>query len=242
MHKAYAIARREFRGYFDSPVAYIVLTVFLLVSGWIFFSTLFLLGQAEMREFFNPVSRIFFSPAMLMIIIAPAITMRLVAEEKKLGTLELITSMPIRDVEVVLGKFLAALALMGVALLLTLVYAVSVAAIGDLDWGPVVSGYLGLFLLTASLLAIGLACSAWTDNQIIAFIIAFLVSASLFFVHYLVLFVPQSVAGVVDFLSVSSHLENMARGVIDTRDVLYYLSLTAGALFVAERSLAQQHA
>lgn len=242
MHKAIAIARKEFRSYFDSPVAYIVLTVFLLVSGWIFFSTLFLLGRAELRDFFNPVSRIFFSPAMLLIIIAPAITMRLVAEERKIGTLELITSMPIRDGEVVLGKFLAALGLVSVALGMTVVYAVTVTAIGDLDWGPVVSGYVGMFLMAASLLAIGLMCSAWTDNQIVAFIIAFLISAVLFFIHYLHLFVPQAVAGLVDFLSVSSHLENMARGVIDTRDVLFYLSLTAGALFVAERSLARQHA
>jgi ABC-2 type transport system permease protein len=192
-----------------------------------------------MRSLFTPSP---FSPTMLLVILAPAITMRLVAEERKSGSIELLTTMPVRDVDVVLGKFLAALGLVCAALVVTMVYAVTVASLGDLDWGPVASGYLGLLLFSAALLAVGLLCSTWTSNQIVAFIVAFMFSAVLYFVFWLQFFVPDQIAPVVEFISVSSHLENMARGVVDSRDVLYYLSLTGGALFLAERSLARQHA
>jgi ABC-2 type transport system permease protein len=239
MSKVFSIARRELKSYFDSPIAYIVVVAFLLVSGWMFFSTLFLMGRADLRSLFSPSP---FSPAMLLVILAPAVTMRLVAEERKTKTLELLTTMPVRDWQVVLGKFLASLGVLGVALAMTLAYAVSVAGLGPLDWGPVVSGYLGTLLFASSLLAVGLLASTLTDNQIVAFIVGFLVCAALYFVYWLQFFMPQSIAPFVEFVSTSSHLENMARGVVDSRDVLYYLSLTGGALFLAERSLARQHA
>lgn len=239
MSKVFAIARRELKSYFDSPIAYIVVVAFLLVAGWMFFSTLFLLGRADLRSLFTPSP---FSPSMLLVVLAPAVTMRLVAEERKTKTLELLTTMPVRDWQVVLGKFLAALGVIGAALGLTLVYAVSVAGLGPLDWGPVASGYLGTLLFSASLLSIGLLASTLTDNQIVAFILGFLVCAALYFVYWLQFFLPASIAPLVEFLSTSSHLDNLSRGIVDSRDVLYYLSLTGGALFLAERSLARQHA
>lgn len=234
-----AIARREFFAYFDSPVAYIVIASFLLVSGWMFFSTLFLLGRADMRGFFAPAP---FSPSMLLVVLAPAVTMRLIAEEKKTGTFELITTLPVRDVELVLGKFLAAWALLATALSCTLVYAATVSTLGALDWGPVMSGYLGFLLFSASLLAIGLLCSALAGQQIVAFIVSFLVGAALYFVFWLQFFVPQALASVVEYISLSYHLDNLARGVVDSRDVLFYLTLTAGALALTERAVARQHA
>jgi ABC-2 type transport system permease protein len=239
MRNVLAIARREVRGYFDSPVAYIVLVTFLLVAGWMFFSTLFLFGRADLRGFFAPSP---FSPSMLLVILAPAVTMRLVAEERKSGTIELLTTLPVRDGEVILGKFLAALTLLATALALTVAYAITVDALGELDWGPVVSGYLGTLLFSAALLAIGLLCSTLTENQIVAFIVGFIVCAALYFVYWLQFFVPSGLAPLVEFLSTSSHLENMSRGVVDTRDVVYFLSLTGGALLLASRSLARQHA
>lgn len=238
MGKIWTVARRELRSYFDSPIAYIVIVSFLLVAGWMFFSVVFLVGRADLRGFFQPS---LFSPALLLLILAPAITMRLLAEEQKQGTIELLTSMPISDAEIVLGKFLAALCLTAVALLGTLAYALTIAAIGPLDWGPVLAGYLGMLLYAASLLAIGVLCSTLTDNQIVAFIVAFLCSAVLYYAYWLQFFFPQGLAQLIDFLSVSAHLSNMARGVIDSRDVLYYLSLIAGALFLAQRALARQH-
>ena len=233
------IARRELQSYFDSPVAYIVVVVFLLVAGWMYFSSLFLMGRADLRGFFAPSP---FSPSMLLVILAPAVTMRLIAEERKTGTIELITTMPVKDSEVILGKFFAALGLIGAALAFTSIYAISVALIGDLDWGPVIAGYVGMLLFAASLLAVGLLCSTWTENQIVAFIIGFIVCAALYFVYWLQFFVPDLIAPAIEYISVSFHLDNLARGVIDSRDVLYYLTLTAGALYLATRSLARQHA
>lgn len=239
MHNVIAITRRELKSYFDSPIAYIVVVAFLLVAGWMFFSVLFLMGRADMRGFFTPSP---FSPAMLLVILAPAVTMRLVAEERKSGTLELLTTMPVRDSEVVAGKFLAALGLLASALALTLLYAFTVAGLGPLDWGPVIAGYLGLLLFSGAMLSLGILCSTLTDNQIVAFIVGFLLCAALYFVYWLQFFVPQSLAPLFEYLSTTSHLENMARGVIDSRDVLYYLSLTLGALFLSERGLARLHA
>jgi ABC-2 type transport system permease protein len=239
MHNVMTIARRELRGYFDAPVAYIVVVSFLLVAGWMYFSSVFLLDRADMRGFFAPSP---FSPSLLLVILAPAVTMRLLAEEYKTGTIELLTTMPVRDAEVIAGKFLAALGLLAVALLLTVAYPITISRLGPLDWGPVISGYLGLLLFSSALVALGVLCSTLTDNQIVAFIIAFLVGAALYFVYWLQFFLPATLAPVFAFLSVSSHLDNMARGVIDSRDVIYYLSLSAGALLLAVRALAGRHA
>ena len=239
MNNILAITKRELRGYFDSPVAYIVVIAFLLVSGWMLFSSLFIMGRADLRPFFAPSP---FSPSMLLVILSAAITMRLVAEERKSGTLEMLTTMPIRDVEVVLGKFLASLSLLGSALLFTSVYAIPVTFLGDLDWGPVISGYIGLFLFSGALVAIGIMCSTWTSNQIVAFIISFILGAVLYYIYWLQFFLPEFIAPIAEYISVSFHLDNMARGVIDSRDVLYYLTLIGGSLFLAVRSLEQQHA
>ena len=234
-----AIAKRELRGYFDSPVAYIVVIAFLLISGWMLFSSLFIMGRADLRPFFSPSP---FSPSMLLVILSAAVTMKLVAEERKTGTLEMLTTMPIKDYEVVFGKFLAGFSLLASALLLTAAYAITVAGLGELDWGPVISGYLGLLLFSASLVAIGLMCSTWTSNQIVAFIVAFILGAGLYYIYWLQFFLPEFLAPIAEYISVSFHLDNMARGVIDSRDVLYYVTLTAGSLFLAVRSLEQQHA
>lgn len=233
------ICRRELRSYFDSPVAYIVIVTFLLIAGWMYFGSLFLMGRADMRPFFQPSP---FSPSMLLVILAPAVTMRLIAEERKTGTIELLTTMPVKDAEVVIGKFLAALGLLATALGLTLVYAVTVSAVGDLDWGPVITGYLGMLLFAAALLSIGLLCSTLTDNQIVAFILGFIACAILYFVFWLQFFVPEFLAPVVEFASVSFHLENLSRGVIDTRDVFYYVTVISASLFFAQKSLARTHA
>jgi ABC-2 type transport system permease protein len=168
--------------------------------------------------------------------------MRLVAEERKTGTIELLTTLPVTDTHVIVGKFLAALALIGAALAVTLAYPITLSFLGSLDWGPVVAGYVGLLLFSAALLAIGIFCSTLTDNQIVAFIVGFILCAALYYVYWLQFFMPQALASLVEYASVSFHLDNMARGVIDSRDVVYYLSLSGGALFLAVQSLARQHA
>jgi ABC-2 type transport system permease protein len=239
MKNVWTIARRELRGYFDSPVAYIVIVAFLLIAGWMYFSAFFLIDRADMRVFFSPSP---FSPSMLLVLIAPAVTMRLIAEERKSGTIELLTTLPVTDSEVIMGKFLGAVGLLMAGILSTLVYAIVVSFIGRLDWGPVVCGYLGLSLFAMSLLAVGVCASTFTSNQIIAFIFGCIISAALYYIYWLQFFMPELLAPLFEFLSVSYHLDNMARGVIDSRDVLYYLTLTGGALFIAVQGLKRQHA
>jgi ABC-2 type transport system permease protein len=230
MSPALVISRREIRTYFNSPVAYIVVTVFTIITGYLFFTTLFLEKQADMRSFFGIM------PLMFMFMI-PAITMRLLADEKGSGTLELLITMPVRDWEVVVGKFLAAMALVATSLALTLFFAITVKLLGPLDRGPAIGGYIGLLLMGGAYVAIGVMCSAFTRNSIVAFIAAFAISFALYLFGRLTQFVPEQVRGIVSFLSIDGHFENIGRGVIDTRDVIYYLSVMGVCLLVATTSL-----
>jgi len=230
MSPALVISRREIRTYFNSPVAYIVVTVFTIITGYLFFTTLFLEKQADMRSFFGIM------PLMFMFMI-PAITMRLLADEKGSGTLELLITMPVRDWEVVVGKFLAAMALVATSLALTLFFAITVKLLGPLDRGPAIGGYVGLLLMGGAYVAIGVMCSAFTRNSIVAFIAAFAISFALYLFGRLTQFVPEQVRGIVSFLSIDGHFENIGRGVIDTRDVIYYLSVMGVCLLVATTSL-----
>ncbi|MCU0663355.1 MAG: ABC transporter permease subunit [Myxococcota bacterium] len=230
MNNTLAIARREFRAYFNSPVAYFVITVFLVMVGILFFVPFFAQDRASMRDFFALVP-------FLLIFFGPAITMRLIAEERRSGTLEMLLTMPVRDTDVIVGKFIAALGLFLVALLLTLPYAFTVSTFGELDWGPVMGGYLGLLLLGAATLAIGLFASSQTENQIVAFVVALIITMFFTMVDRFAAFMPAVAVPFVEFLSISTHFENAARGVVDSRDVLYFLSLTALALFLSFRAL-----
>ncbi len=230
MNAALVISKREIRTYFNSPVAYIVVTVFTIITGYLFFTQLFIEKQAEMRGLFNVM------PLLFMFLI-PAITMRLLAEEKGSGTLELLITMPVRDWEVVLGKFLAALALLCTSLALTLVFAITVKGLGPMDTGPALGGYLGLVLMGGAYAAIGVMASAFTRNQIVAFIVSFAISFSLFLLGRISQFVPESLQPILSFLSIDGHFENITRGVIDSRDVIYYLSVIGVCLLLATTAL-----
>ena len=230
MTAVYAITKRELRTYFNSPVAYIVAIVYMLLAGFFFFSTVFIERQAEMRGYFG------LAP-ILFTFIAPAITMRLLAEEKGSGTLELLITKPIRDWEVVVGKYLGAIGMLAVIVLLTLSYAITLAALGDLDKGPVIGGYLGLLLMGGAYVAIGVMTSALTRNQIVAFILAFAISFALYLFGQIVQIVPPSLQPLLNFLAMGNHFEAIGRGVIDSRDVLYYLSVIAISLVIATVSL-----
>jgi ABC-2 type transport system permease protein len=227
------IAGRELRASFNSPVAYVVIVVFLAIIGYFHSSNLFLLNIASMRLTFE------FAPLAFLFII-PAITMRLISEEMKTGTLELLTTKPLRDVEVVLGKFLAAWGLIGVALLPTLVYAATIGWLGDVDLGPVVGGYLGLVLMAAVYVSLGLLASSLTENQIIAFILGFLFCFVLFMFDKVLIYLPGFLTGVVEFLGADFHYQNIARGVIDTRDLVYFASVAGFAIYLTVLSLQRR--
>lgn len=235
MNTVLAVARREFKTFFISPIAYIVLGGFLLLAGWLYFSTLFLAGQASLRGFFG------ISPVLFMVLV-PAITMRSIAEERKSGTLELLLTLPMEDWQIILGKFLASLAMVGVGLLWTIPYALTVAALADpatpLDWGPVMAGYLGLLLLASTFIALGLWGSALSKNQIVGFIFGLLLCFAFYFVDKFAILLPESLSQVFEYLSVDYHFQNVARGVFDTRDLLFYGTLTAGGLLLTTRTLS----
>jgi ABC-2 type transport system permease protein len=230
MSPALVISRREIRTYFNSPVAYIVVTVFTVISSYLFFSQLFAQKQADLRQLFQ------FMPFIFMFVV-PAVTMRLLADEKASGTLELLSTMPVSDWEVVVGKFLAALALVATAIGLTLVFAISVRLLGPLDRGPAIGGYIGALLMGGAYVAIGVMCSAFTRNSIVAFIASFGISFALYLFGRLTQFVPESLQPLVAFLSIDGHFESIGRGVIDTRDVIYYLSVIGTCLLVATTAL-----
>ncbi len=228
-----AILRREVRSYFNSAIAYVVIVVFLAIVGWFHTSNLFLSNVATMRLLFELVPIVF-------LFVVPAITMRLLSEEKKSGTIELLTTKPLHDAEIVLGKFLAAWALIGVALLLTLVYYLTIAALGKIDNGPVVGGYVGLMLMAGVYVAIGLLASSLTENQVIAFIIGFVFVFALFMFDKVLIYIPDTLASIVEFLGIDYHFGNVARGVIDSRDIIYFLSLLGFMLYLTVVSLGRR--
>ncbi|MBU0519025.1 ABC transporter permease [bacterium] len=233
MNNVLSIYRKELRSYFNSPVAYIVITVFLLIAGWFFATNFFLIGQATVRTALSVIPLIF-------IFFVPAITMRSIAEEKKSGTIELLVTMPTRDMDIILGKFFAGLTLLIVAILFTQAYVITASIFGNLDGGPTFGAYLGLILLGATYLAIGIFASATTENQIIAFIIGFGIIFVFFMLDKVLLFIPSPLVSVFEYLSTDYHFNSLARGVIDTRDLIYYVSLTAFMLILAGRSLGSR--
>ena len=224
MRGARHVFRKEFGGYFFSPIAYIVIAVFLVVTGWFFFSTFFLYDQAELRNFFRLLPLVFS-------FVIPAVTMRLFSEEFHSGSYELLLTLPVTPGEVTVGKFLAATAFTGIMLLPTLCYAVTVAFLGDLDWGPAVGGYLGALLLAAAYAAVGLLASALTRNQIIAFILGAAVCVTLTLIDKILFFLPRGILGVFQYLAADAHFRNIAKGVVDSRDLLYFASVAVVTLY-----------
>jgi ABC-2 type transport system permease protein len=227
------IFRRELRSYFNSPVAYVVIVVFLAIVGWFFTSNLFLMNVASLRVMFELIPLVF-------LFFVPAITMRLLAEEKKSGTLELLTTKPVTDSEIVIAKFLAAWTLLAAALVPTLLYLVTMMSLGSIDLGPVAAGYLGLLLMGGAYIAIGIFASSLTENQIIAFITSFLIVLALFLMDKVLMYLPEGLASTVEFLGVDYHFSNIARGVIDSRDIIYFASLLGFSLLLATVSLERR--
>lgn len=230
MRNTLTIARREFRSYFNGPAAYIVGGLFLIVIALMFWNSFFLEQRASVR-------RLFFWAYIVSVFVGPALTMGLLAEEKRTGTLELLITYPVRDSEVVIGKYLGALGLYAVLLALTLPQVFSVASMGPLDWGPVWSGYLGLLLSGGAFLAIGVLASSWTANQLVALIVALAIGAFFSVIRHLLVFLPEGLASVFEWLSFGYHADSLERGVIDTRDVFFFFSVIALSLGLAFRSL-----
>jgi len=219
------IFKKELKSYFVSPIAYIVISVFLLIIGWLFYSTFFLDRQANLTRFFSilPVAFAF---------VVPAVTMRLFSEEINIGSYEILLTMPVTFRDIIVGKFLAAVGFIGIMLIPTLFYAVTTTFLGRLDWGPVIGGYLGAILLGATFSSIGLLASSVTRNQVVAFIIGMAVCLALtLLIDFMLFFLPSFLVGIFQYLSANYHFQNIAKGVIDLRDILYFVSVSFVVLY-----------
>ncbi len=229
VHNTLVIFRRELKSFFDSPMSYVILVIFAVVTGYFFTNTFFLYGQSDMRALFGIVPLVY-------LFFVPGITMSLISREKGLGTIEIISTLPIKDRDIVLGKYLAGFSLVLIALLTTSLHYITLIAVGnEIDHGAVFTGYLGLALVGGVYASIGLFASGLTDNQVVSFIIAIAIVFVFWLMDKMLIFVPDSLAGIVQYMSVEFHLSNISRGVIDTRNLIYFSSVIGFFLFLTTR-------
>lgn len=235
MRSIFIIMKREFHSFFLSPIAYIFLTLFLVLTNFTFFQSFFVMGEASMRSYFE------FLPWFFLAFL-PAITMRSWAEERKNKTLELLLTWPLRDTDVVLGKFFASFLFLALALLLSVTVPISVMIVGVPDLGIIAASYIGALFLGGAYIAIGMAISSITENQIVAFIGTLVILLILTVIGHngILAYLPTPVAMVMSSLSLEYHFNSIARGVLDSRDFIYYLSVIGFALFLNVQSLGSR--
>ncbi len=234
MNKTWIMTQKELRSYFDSPAAYIFIVLFLVLLGTYVVGNMFLENVASLRLLFE-------AAPIVMLLFVPAVTMRLISEEKRGGTFELLGTKSIQTSEIVLGKFFASWFLVICAIVPTFVYAVIISILGNLDWGPVVTGWVGLFLLGGTFVAIGLFASALSNNQIVSLIVGCILISCLFFLDRVLPFLPDGIASSVEYLSAGHHFSSLTRGVIDSRDLVYYTSLIILFVLLATIAAAREY-
>jgi ABC-2 type transport system permease protein len=233
MHNIKTILFKELKSYFNSAIAYIVIIVFLIIAGILFSISFFPNNIASLRDFFGN----FFIQLILFVVFVPAITMRSFSEEKKQGTLELLLTKPVQDYELILGKYFAAFLLVCITLIPTLLYFIAVLYLGPLAFYEVISGYIGLLLMAAMYIGIGIFVSSLTENQIVAFIVSVLIALFFFLVGKFLIILPLPLISFFEFFTTDYHFNNIMRGVIDSRDIIYYLSMTFFTVFLTKVSI-----
>lgn len=238
LRSIWVIAQKELNTFFDALIAYVLFIVFLGFTGfftWIYGGNdIFFLGQASLQAFFDiALWTLFF--------FIPALTMRLIAEEKKSGTIELLLTKRISSLEIILGKFLGSWLLIGTTLLFTLSYYLTISRLGNIDHGATLCGYLGLLMMSATYISIGIFASSLTNNQIIAFLLAIVIGI---FFHLIFGILANGMTGwlgdLLHMLSLSPHFESMSRGVIDTKDLVYFSSIVALFLYLATLQISKR--
>jgi len=238
MNKVLIITKRELASFFDSLTAYVMIILFLGLSGlftWIVGSNVFIMNQASLDVFFGIA---FWS----LFFFIPAITMRMIAEENKAGTIELLITKAVKDTQIVAGKFLACLILIAIGLIATLPYYFTISKLGNIDHGSVIGGYFALLLMSAAYIAIGLFASSLTTNQIVAFLLALFIGI---FFHLLFDVIGSILSGTIgeifSYLSIRTHFDSMSRGVIDSRDIIYFASIIILGLLAAQINLSKRN-
>jgi ABC-2 type transport system permease protein len=247
MRNIAAIAQREVNAYFASPIAYVLIGFFALLFGWFFYVPLAFFIQQSSQMGMNPtqalnINQMLVGPTLMnttviMLFLFPLITMRTYAEEKRSGTIELLLTSPVTDVEIIIGKFLGAMLLYAAMLAVTLLHMAILFIFGDPEWKPIATGYLGLLLMGGCFLSLGLFISSLTKNQIVAAMATFAVFLMLWVINWISTFVGPTTQTVLQYLSLTEHFDDFAKGVIDTKHVIYYLSFMAFGLFLTAKSV-----
>lgn len=252
MRNVFAIAGREFRSIFTSPIAYVVLTGFLLLGGWFFFnlvarfnllvslySSFQQMGDASAQLNLNEMvlAPLFQNLAVVLVILVPMITMRSFAEEKRTGTYELLLTSPVGTGQIVVGKFLGAAGFIAIMVALTSIYGLILAAYGNPEIGVMAAGYLGLLLLAITFVAVGLFASSLTENQIIAAVTGLVMLLLLFVIAWPADSLPETPGAILRYLAVTEHFGQMVSGIIDTKSLIYFASMIVGGMFLTQRSV-----
>jgi ABC-2 type transport system permease protein len=247
MRNVLAIAGKEWRGYFASPIGYVLVGFWALLFGWFFYTLVAFFENQSMRMEMGPggalnVNQMLITPLLMnatviMLLVFPLITMRTYAEEKRSGTIELLLTSPITDLQIIFGKFLGALGLFGTMLAVTLIHMAVLFLFGRPEWKPIATGYLGLLLIGGSFLSLGLFISSLTRNQIVAAMITFSVFLLLWVINWVSTFVGPTAQTILNYLSITEHFDDFAKGIIDTKHVVYYLSFMAMGLFLTLKAV-----
>ncbi len=249
MKNIWTITKKECASYFYSPIAYVVMTMFVLVSGYFFYNILSVYTMISMRamqsqsaaEGLNFTEGIFIplfsNMSIIMLLMMPLLTMRLLSEEKRSGTFELLLTYPLRDIETVLGKFFACFLVFACMIGLTTAYPIFLSFLGKIEYGPLISCYIGLLLMGSAFIAFGLLASSWTSNQIIAAVISFGALLLFWMIGFSAYSASPELAGILRHLSLLDHFDSFTKGVIESKDVIYYLNFTIFCLFLTLRSL-----
>ncbi|HKZ46692.1 MAG TPA: ABC transporter permease subunit [Thermodesulfobacteriota bacterium] len=252
MRNFYLIFKKEFKSYFASPVAYVVITMFLILTGYFFYNSLALFSTISFQATMNPmlakqvgllnitesvVRPLFGNISIILLLMVPLLTMRLFSEEKKSGTIELLLTYPVTDMGILLGKFFACMAVFIIMIALTILYPLLVIVFGQPEIGPIITGYIGLFLVGASFVSLGIFASSLTENQIIAATVAFGLLLLFWMISFSASLAGQTLGDILSYISLTAHLEGFAKGVIDTTDIVYYLIFISLFLFLTLRIL-----
>ncbi len=247
MRNILAIAGKELRGYFASPIAYIVIGAFALLFGYFFYAGVAFFNRQSMQMAMGQggnmninqmlVTPVFINATVMMLFLLPAITMRTYAEEKRSGTIELLLTSPVTDTEIILGKFLGAMGLYAAMLAVTLIHILLLFWFGNPEWKPIASAYLGMLLMGGCFIAVGLLISSLTKNQIVAGVVTFAVFLMLWVINWIGVFVGPTAQAVLSHLSITDHFDDFSRGVLDTKHLVYYISFISLGLFLTAKSV-----
>jgi len=244
MTNVLAIAGKELRSYFASPIAYVVIGFFALMFGFFFYSLLLYFDRQSLQaagqavnvneQFLRPV---FLNATVIFLFVLPLVTMRTYSEEKRSGTIELLLTAPLTDLQIILGKFLGAMGLYAAMLAITLVHVGLLFMFGNPEWRPVVTTYLGLLLMGGCFISVGLLISSLTKNQIVAGMITFGVFLMLWVINWIASFMGPTTQQVLNYLSITDHLDDFTKGIVDTKHLVYYVSFITFGLFLTARSV-----